>query len=80
MLHNLRTAIAERFGSQLACAEAARIHPVKLNRFVNGWAQPTAEEKERLCVTLDAEVGWLFARVRVVPRPVPVVSAEVVTA
>lgn len=70
MLHNLRTAILENFGSQLECARAARIRACRLNRLVNGWACPTVEERERLSVALDAEATWLFSRVRVPPRAV----------
>ena len=48
VLHNLRAAITECFGTQLRYAKAADIHAVKLNRVVNGWAQPTTEEHEGL--------------------------------
>lgn len=68
MLHNLRTAILERFGTQLKAGAVARVHPVRLNRIVRGHVRATAEEKERLATALQAESNWLFADVRVASR------------
>ena len=67
MRSNLRFAIKERFGSQLACAKACSIHGVRLNRICCGWVDPTPVERERLAVVLNADSSWLFAVVTHIP-------------
>lgn len=69
MRHNLKTAIVEVFGSQLSCASEVGIHPVRLNRICNGWADPTPEERRRLVSGLNAEPSWLFSETVRIPRP-----------
>lgn len=71
MLHNLRIAISERFGTQLACAKAAGIHPVRLNRICLGWVEPTVIERERLAEAIATDAAWLFStawRIPVAPK------------
>lgn len=71
MLHNLRLAIGERFGTQLTFAKAAKIHPVRLNKILNGWIEATPEERARLAALLDAEQSWLFTEGARIPRSMP---------
>jgi len=68
---NLKIAIAEQFGSQLAFAAAVKIHAVRLNRILNGWLDPTPEERARITALLNAEAAWLFAKGARIPRPTP---------
>jgi hypothetical protein len=65
---NLKTAIAVRFGSQLAFARAAGLHSVKVNRLCRGWIEPTPLEREQISEALRADADWLFAEVRI-PAP-----------
>lgn len=68
MRHNLRAAIAERFGSQLRCAEKTDIHFTRLNRIVRGWIEPSLIERERLASALGADPAWLFSTVTRIPE------------
>jgi hypothetical protein len=70
MLHNLQIAIKEKFRTQLACAKAADIHPVRLNRICRGWVAPTPIERDRLTRLLGVEAGWLFATLVRIPPAV----------
>lgn len=69
MLHNLRIAIEEEFGTQIACAKAIGLHPIRLNRICCGWIEPTPIERDRLASALAADPQWLFSRVLRIPRP-----------
>ncbi len=71
MFYNLKIAIAEEYGSQLAFAVAAKIHPVRLNKIVNGWIEVMPAERARLAALLDADTAWLFANGARIPRPEP---------
>lgn len=68
MLHNLRIAIDEEFGTQIACAKAADIHPVRLNRICCGWVEATRVERDRLAKLLGVDSAWLFSTATRVPR------------
>jgi len=69
MRMNLKAAIDLRFGSQLAFARAVGLHAVKINRFCNGWIEPSLAERERIAAALDADPGWLFSTVTRIPAP-----------
>jgi transcriptional regulator with XRE-family HTH domain len=63
MRHNLRAAIVAKFGSQVECARETGIHPVRVNRLCNGWADPTPVERERISAALNADPTWLFSSI-----------------
>lgn len=69
MLHNLRIAIEEKFGTQLACAKAAEIHPIRLNRICRGWVEPTQVEQDRLAAIIGVDSAWLFSKISRIPTP-----------
>lgn len=65
---NLKAAIEDRFGSQIAFARETGFNSVKVSRFCRGWIEPTPDERERIADALRADVDWLFAVVRI-PAP-----------
>lgn len=67
MRHNLKAAIRMRFRTQLACARAVGLHPIRLNRLCCGWIDPTDVERERLADALKADSAWLFSTVMFIP-------------
>jgi hypothetical protein len=67
MRHNLRIAIERKFHTQLACARAVGIHPVRMNRICCGWVDPTPIERDRIVAALDADPAWLFTTVTHIP-------------
>lgn len=65
--HNLKLAIAVKFGTQLAFARAVGIHPIAINKICQGWKEPTAVERERIATALKADSAWLFSSVTRIP-------------
>ena len=65
--HNLKLAIAVKFGTQLAFARAVGIHPIAINKICQGWKEPTAVERERIVTALKADSAWLFSSVTRIP-------------
>ena len=76
MRHNLRVAIDTKFGTQLACARAVGLHPVRLNRLCRGWVDPTVIERERLTSVLGADPVWLFSTLTLIPKPAKTHAAD----
>ena len=68
-MHNLRSAIIERYRTQLAFAAAVGISPTRLNRIINGWLEPTPVERARLAELLGVEIEWVFSKGLRAPRP-----------
>ena len=71
MRKNLKIAIEERFRTQIAFAHAIKIHPVRVNRIVCGWVEPTKDERERISIALNADAEWLFASALGISIPAP---------
>lgn len=61
MRANLKAIIESRFGTQLAFAKDNEVHPVRVNRLINGWVDPTPMELARFAGVLGVEPDWLFA-------------------
>jgi len=72
---NLKMAIEVRAGSQLAFAKAAGIHPVRLNRIVKGWIEPSPAERARFVELLKVDATWLF-RIVTLPTAPAATTAE----
>lgn len=66
MRANLRATVEVRFGTQQAFAKVAEIHPIRLNKIVNAWIDPTPIEREQFSELLGVDVDWLF-RVFTIP-------------
>ena len=62
----LKIALIRRFGSQSAAAKPLRIREPRLSQLVNGRRDPTADERKRLAVALNADY---FAQAETEPRP-----------
>jgi DNA-binding transcriptional regulator YdaS (Cro superfamily) len=62
---NLKAAIEVRFGSQIAFARAVGLHPIRVNRVCNGWAEPTSDERAKMTEALRADADWLFSTFRI---------------
>jgi len=62
---NLKAAIEVRFGSQIAFSREIGLHPVRVNRLCNGWAEPTSDERAKMTKALRADADWLFSAFRI---------------
>lgn len=60
MNYQLKFAIIRSGKNQIAIAREAEIQESKLSKIVNGYVQPTEEEKERIAKALDYPVESLF--------------------
>ena len=69
MRTNLKTTIEVRADSQVAFAKQAGIHPVRLNRIVNGWIAPSPVERDRFAELLNVDAAWLFRIVTIPTGP-----------
>ncbi len=59
--YQLHSAIkASPEGRQIAVAKKARIDPTKLSKILNGWREPSDDEKLRLAIVLNREVEEIF--------------------
>ena len=75
MRTNLKTAIEVQFGSQLNFAKNAQMHPVKVNRIVKGWIEPSPAERARFVELLKVDATWLF-RIVTIPTAPTATTAE----
>jgi hypothetical protein len=66
---NLKSTVELLAGSQIAFAKAAGIHPIRLNRIVNGWIEPTPTERDRFAELLKVDAAWLFRIVTIPTAP-----------
>jgi transcriptional regulator with XRE-family HTH domain len=72
---NLKTAIELTRRSQIDFAKDAGIHPIRLNRIVNGRIEPTPAERERFAELLNVDAAWLF-RIVTIPTAAAATSPD----
>jgi transcriptional regulator with XRE-family HTH domain len=62
MLPNLKLQIFRRGSHQNQLAKAVGIEETVLSKIINGYRNPTSEQKKLLATYLDADEAWLFER------------------
>ena len=60
MNYKLKFAIIKSGKNQIEIAREAEIQESKLSKIVNGYVQPSIEEKEKIAKVLEIPVGSLF--------------------
>lgn len=61
--HKLKVAIVSSGKRQLELAEQLGLHETLLSKFVNGWREPSDEQKKLIARALKAHVRDLFPEV-----------------
>ena len=62
MLPNLKLQIFRRGSHQNQLAKAVGIEETVLSKIINGYRNPTSEQRKLLATYLDADEAWLFER------------------
>ena len=76
----LLIAIVRRFRTQQRCSAAAGVQPYRLSRIINGWVQPSEEERARIARALGEPEAALFGDVDALTVENPKPSGAHVTA
>jgi transcriptional regulator with XRE-family HTH domain len=69
MYLNLKVAIWQSGLRQNRLAQTLNMDEALLSRIINGFREPTAEQRTRISQVLQKDEGWLFAREQGLSQP-----------
>jgi transcriptional regulator with XRE-family HTH domain len=75
MYLNLKVAIWQTGLRQNRLAQTLNMDEALLSRIINGFREPTSEQRSRIAHVLQKDEQWLFARDQSVAQPVEAMAA-----